>query len=47
MTPHKKNVLTWYILIYHVIGFETNSWHQKRYSEGSKKFVGVAVYWEE
>ena len=27
--------------------FETNSLHQKRYSEGGKKIVGVAVYWEE
>ena len=28
--------------------FETNSRHQKRYSEGGKKkFVGVAVCWEE
>ena len=27
--------------------FETNSRHQKRYSKGGKKFVGVAVYWEE
>ena len=27
--------------------FETNSLHQKRYSEGDKKFVGVGVYWEE
>ena len=27
--------------------FETNSRHQKRCSEGGKKFVGVAVYWEE
>ena len=27
--------------------FETNSRHQKRYSEGGKKFVGVEVYWEE
>ena len=25
--------------------FETNSRHQKHYSEGGKKFVGVAVYW--
>ena len=24
--------------------FETNLWHQKRYSEGAKKFVGVVVY---
>ena len=27
--------------------FEINSRHQKRYSEDGKKFVGVAVYWEE
>ena len=27
--------------------FETNSWHQKCYSEGGKKFLGVAAYWEE
>ena len=27
--------------------FETNLWHQKRYSEGGKKIVGVVVYWEE
>jgi len=24
---------------------ETNSWHQKRYFEGSKKIVDVTVYW--
>ena len=28
----RKNVLTW---------FETNLWHQKRYSEGSKKKLWV------
>ena len=28
--------------------FETNSWHQTRYSEHGKNiFVGVAAYWEE
>ena len=27
--------------------FQTNSQHQKHYSEGGKKLVGVAVYWEE
>ena len=27
--------------------FERNSQHQKLYSEGSKKIVGVAVCWEE
>ena len=27
--------------------FETNSQHQKHYSEGGNKIVGVVVYWEE
>ena len=27
--------------------FETNLQYQKRHFEGSQKFVGVAVYWEE
>ena len=41
MTPHRKNVLTWYISMYHVIGLKQ--------TRGIKNItlVGVAVYWEE
>ena len=27
--------------------FETKLWHQKHFSEHAKRFMGVAVYWEE
>ena len=29
------------------VWFETNFRHQKRYSDGGKKIVGVTFYWEE
>ena len=47
MTPHRKKCP--HVVHFNVPRdwFETNSLHQKRYSEGGKKFVGVAVYREE
>ena len=47
MTTHRKKCP--HVVHYKVPRdwFETNLRHQKRYSKGSKKIEGVAVYWEE
>ena len=47
MTPHRKNALTWYISMYHVIDLKQTRGIKNVTLEGGKKFVDVAVYWEE
>ncbi len=47
MTPHRKNVLTWCISMYHVIGLTETRGIKNVTLKAAKKFVGVAVYWEE
>ena len=44
---HRKNALTWCILMYHVIDFKQTRGIKNVTLEGSKKFVGVVVHWEE
>ena len=44
---HKKNVLTWCISMYHVIGLKQTRGIKNVALKAAKKFVGVAVYWEE
>ena len=44
---HKKNVLTWCTSIYHVIGLKQTRGIKNVVLKAAKKFVGVAVYWEE
>ena len=46
-TTQKKNALMWCISKYHEIGLKQTRGIKKSYSKGGKKFVGVAVYWEE
>ena len=47
MTPHRKNVLTCCISMYHVYGFKQTRGIKNVTLKAAKKFVGVAVYWEE
>ena len=46
MTSHRKNVLRWCISMYHVSGLKQTR-AIKNVTLQAKKFVGVAVYWEE
>jgi len=43
MTPHRKYVLTWCILMYHVIGLKQTRGIKNVTLKAAKKFVGVAV----
>ena len=43
----EKNVLTWCISTYHVIGLKQTCGIKNITLKAAKKFVGVAVYWEE
>ena len=43
----KKNVLTWCISMYHVIGLNQTRGIKSVTLKAAKKFEGVAVYWEE
>ena len=43
----EKNVLTWCISIYHVIGLQQTRDIKNVPLKSAKNFVGVAVYWEE
>ena len=47
LTPHKKNVFTWCISMYHVIGLKQTRGIKNVALKAAKKFEGVAVYWEE
>ena len=47
MTPHKKNVLTWCMSMYHVIGLKQTRGIKNVTLKAAKKFVGVVIYWEE
>ena len=47
MTLHRKNVLTWCILMYHVIDLKQTGGFKNVTLKAAKKIVGVAVYWEE
>jgi len=47
MTPHRKNVLTWCISMYHVTGLKQTHGIKNFTLKAAKKFVGVAIYWEE
>ena len=47
MTPHRQNVLMWCISMYHVIGLKHSHGIKNVTLKAVKKFVGVAVYWEE
>ena len=44
---HKKNVLTWCISMYHMIGLKQTRDIKNVTLKAAKIFVGVAVYWEE
>ena len=44
---HKKNVLTWCISMYHMIGLKPTRGIKNVALKAAKKFVGIAVYWEE
>ena len=46
-TTQKKNVLTWYISKYHMIGLQQTHAIKNATPKTAKKFVGVAVYWKE
>ena len=39
--------ITWYIEMYHVIGLKQTRGIKSFTLKAAKKFVGVAVYWEE
>ena len=43
----EKNVLTWCISMYHVIGLNQTRGIKNVTLKTAKKFAGVAVYWEE
>ena len=43
----QKNVFTWCILMYHVIDLKQTRGIKNVTLKAAKKFVGVAVYWEE
>ena len=45
--PHRKNVLTWCISMYHVNDLKQTRSIKNVTLKAAKKFVGVAVYWEE
>ena len=47
MMPHSKNVLTWCISMYDVIGLKQTRGIKKVTLKAVKKFVDVTVYWEE
>ena len=47
MTPNRKNAFTWRISKYHVIGLKQACGIKNVTLKAAKKFVGVAVYWEE
>ena len=44
---HRKNVLTWCISMYHVIGLKQTCSIQNITLKAAKKLVAVHVYWEE
>lgn len=44
---HTEGVLAWCISMYHVIGLKRSSVIKNVTLKAAKKFVGVAVYWEE
>ena len=42
----QKNVLTWGISMYHVIGLKQTGSMKNFTLKVARKFVGVAIYWE-
>ena len=46
-TTQKKIVFMWCILMYHVIDLKQTRGIKNVTLKAAKKFVGVAVYWEE
>ena len=46
-TTQKKNAFTWRISKYHVTGLKQTRGIKNVTLKAAKKFVGVAVYWEE
>ena len=44
---HKKNVLTWCISMYHVIGLKQTRGIKNVALKAAKKFMDAAVYWEQ